>query len=836
MEQQNAVDLFEENGIDYTGVDLFNGEPPKSYDINRKAFNQVIDINQFKETSRLVDEKLSELKSKTKEEKDSFLGSLIELSRDENGKVNFEWYNPLSWIASGIAQVSDQKSIDDQIKTIEQNKDFIKNRISPEQFKQIEDFGPIGVYESFKRNIDAKNLPFIGSFVEGRRESRISDIMEKVRDGVALTENEEEKALGFVQNSIEESIRGHTLGGRIIDGVSILPAYMIEFAFAKGAFSKVSKAASLTKTGQRISAVEQAIEKSGKVGEIAGKTAKAVGVAGGRALFMPQMVYKNYEDLRLNNLYSIGSNGQFLFTENPENKATMVLKAFGLSTITSLSEESGETITALAKKGISPIYAKLPKKVRDGLVSLARQTERFKNTSVEKLFTKAGYSNMLAEIGEERLEDLLGAVTGLQPTEESYFDSIGSALLPGWDEFLVEAGVLSVPGAIRSTTSFLLNKGYSQDFIENLNTTEQDNLVDSEVKKEIAQLEKQKLPIETGLDVLQEELKTLETEQQQPTQEYEPGELEKEIDDVKQEIASYSDRKQQQFDMIQQTNPMSDDYHTGIRSVADIKTFEEAINDVESFTYGDYSKDDAERDKERGFVKVYSSHPIEEGGFISTSKRQAQDYAGQGKIYEKEVPIDDVAWINGDEGQYAPVISEEKKEEEKITGLSLSTIQRAIKKDIEVSQDNLPTYQKRNAAEIAKKVDDFIDNDKQLAIDIVKGIKPEVEGLFRQDLYAGLREKALNEGDYELLNQLARSATTGESTLLGQRIQALARGSEIDPVERIINLKKQRMKDRKVTEKRLSNEIKAESKKIDAEINKAAKNANWEEFLKTLEC
>lgn len=34
---------------------------------------------------------------------------------------------------------------------------------------------------------------------------------------------------------------------------------------------------------------------------------------------------------------------------------------------------------------------------------------------------------------------------------------------------------------------------------------------------------------------------------------------------------------------------------------------------------------------------------------------QAEDYAGGGRIYSKEVAVNDVAWINVDEGQFARV-------------------------------------------------------------------------------------------------------------------------------------------------------------------------------------
>ena len=111
--------------------------------------------------------------------------------------------------------------------------------------------------------------------------------------------------------------------------------------------------------------------------------------------------------------------------------------------------------------------------------------------------------------------------------------------------------------------------------------------------------------------------------------------------------------KEKQLEIIQKHNPMHDDYHTGIRTIEDIKTFDEVINDEESFVYGDFSQEDAKRALEKGTVTVYSSKPIENGNFVSTSRNMAKDYAGNGKIYSKEVPLTDVAWINGDEGQYA---------------------------------------------------------------------------------------------------------------------------------------------------------------------------------------
>ncbi len=54
---------------------------------------------------------------------------------------------------------------------------------------------------------------------------------------------------------------------------------------------------------------------------------------------------------------------------------------------------------------------------------------------------------------------------------------------------------------------------------------------------------------------------------------------------------------------------------------------------------------------------MYSSYPIRNGVFVSTSYQQALDYAaGEAEnAHSRVVALDSVAWINGDEGQYAKV-------------------------------------------------------------------------------------------------------------------------------------------------------------------------------------
>ena len=125
------------------------------------------------------------------------------------------------------------------------------------------------------------------------------------------------------------------------------------------------------------------------------------------------------------------------------------------------------------------------------------------------------------------------------------------------------------------------------------------------------------------------------------------------------DIFNASKLQNAQYEIIQKSNPMFDDYHVGIRSPKDIKTFAEVIDDTDSFNWGDFTREDAQNALKRGKIRVFSSYPIKNGVFVSTSYQQALDYAGGNPngVHSREVALESVAWINGDEGQYAKVYS-----------------------------------------------------------------------------------------------------------------------------------------------------------------------------------
>ena len=126
------------------------------------------------------------------------------------------------------------------------------------------------------------------------------------------------------------------------------------------------------------------------------------------------------------------------------------------------------------------------------------------------------------------------------------------------------------------------------------------------------------------------------------------------ISELSSSEASPSGLKQAQLEIILRTNPMHDDVHTGIRTIEDIKSFEEAI-EAEPPSYPDITKAIIDAAKVNGEIGIYSSKPIKDGVFVSPSKMCAMDYAGGGKVYYTTLPLTDIAWINGDEGQVAEV-------------------------------------------------------------------------------------------------------------------------------------------------------------------------------------
>ena len=142
--------------------------------------------------------------------------------------------------------------------------------------------------------------------------------------------------------------------------------------------------------------------------------------------------------------------------------------------------------------------------------------------------------------------------------------------------------------------------------------------------------------------------------------------------------------------------------------------------------------------KRPGKVVVYSSKPIADGVFVTPSKMEAQNYAGEGKVYSKEVAVDDVAWIDAFQGQYAKV---EGTEESKGATVSFSIVEPVAEFD-ESKLDTQDVFayadaiNERNATKRAKEV-----------------VAPMVEEIGKE--YKGVSNVILSTGR-EFLEELAK--------------------------------------------------------------------------------
>lgn len=155
------------------------------------------------------------------------------------------------------------------------------------------------------------------------------------------------------------------------------------------------------------------------------------------------------------------------------------------------------------------------------------------------------------------------------------------------------------------------------------------------------------------------------------------------------DVDTETSRKEQQFEIIQNSNAAEDDYHTWIRDASEIKTLSETLADPEWAEYSeydpDYTRQMAEDAIESGKIKVYSSYQIGDGTFVTPSRMEAESYSGNGRVYEKTVNVDDVAWIDPTQGQYAPVKNVQYSISETDDGRAVAVVDDDILSDINVT-------------------------------------------------------------------------------------------------------------------------------------------------------
>ena len=338
---------------------------------------------------------------------------------------------------------------------------------------------PIGIVEALANTRVQEKLFFVGSLYKF---NRIADLFEAARN---LTLPPDEKVwdiltpeLHFVpssrfipkvqakqrrQNDLaivekwlieleERQARGITIGGRIAEGVTELPSFMVEF-LATGLIFRIGSTAAKT-------AATKLLGRFAEKG--ASKLAIKVAAAGFGTLLrtsvnVPRIMAGAAENMTEG--IEITDDGAIVFADADVSPFSALARSFADLYVENLTEIAGPSLkkgvisvgTGIGKK--FPMIPKFTQAIAEKWISkgatkgLTRTFAGFLKASA----TKVGYNGILEEMGEEQLGRIIRGVTGLEDFE---------TIIPKWEDILVEAGTFSIPGV---TISLAQTKIFRKD-------------------------------------------------------------------------------------------------------------------------------------------------------------------------------------------------------------------------------------------------------------------------------------------------------------------------------------------------------------------------------------
>lgn len=253
-------------------------------------------------------------------------------------------------------------------------------------------------------------------------------------DTKAYTEKRKEKDQKLVSDFLEYLAADKTYMNKVVSGASQLPTFILEF-IATGGLTAIGKKVATTSAEKLISSYAKTT---------AGKIAlKAAGFSGGAITRgTAGFGHRTLEKMSGRQLESV------MGLREEEGWATSALTAWGDTVIEVASEMSGEGLTtaggAVLKK--LPFGSKLTNALESAwLKATGGQSGEF----ARKILSKGGYSNILGEIGEERLGTILRAITDVDDfgtgKDANVIERLQGGILQDIENIGVEVGVLSIP-------------------------------------------------------------------------------------------------------------------------------------------------------------------------------------------------------------------------------------------------------------------------------------------------------------------------------------------------------------------------------------------------------
>ena len=321
-----------------------------------------------------------------------------------------------------------------------QQTNFLGRLASPERVEQLKAKGEIGIIEGFEvlNKWDLIPLPFVGLVADTQNIS-ILDKVNRLASGEQLPLEDVAEVREFAEDVIEIEARGLKLRTQIFAGGMESLAFGLELAIG----SRLGGAGFSAVTGRRTA--------SKAAGEAADRTIKqrlktAVQRTATGSVATAHRIRGAYADRALNEQIAITEKGDVLLKEAQTAPATQAFKAAGDIFIEVFTEQAGGVVAQPLSKLTGKVSdVVIPKAIRNRFSGAVRDVL---GISVNEGLAKFGFNGMLAELGEERLADILRFGAGLDdPDRELTFEGALDAITPSKDQLLVEAGIITIFGA-----------------------------------------------------------------------------------------------------------------------------------------------------------------------------------------------------------------------------------------------------------------------------------------------------------------------------------------------------------------------------------------------------
>lgn len=326
----------------------------------------------------------------------------------------------------------------------------------------------------FKESDIEEYLPFISSYVEARDLLTVRRALQRVNRYKFPERKEYKNNASYLQarnmyledlNTVSDfetqMVREAqaTIGGKIAGGIIGLVPFIGEIIATSGSYNVTKKAVT--------EAVEKTLKTSAKKGikSLAIKAASTAIASLPRTALMPTRIAES----TLRRGFELDEKGKL------QLKDIDVFKGFMDIYIENLSEVSGEALGKALVKGPGFIVSNTLGKTAVGSKLIGklddlyfRWAAKVANPTLGKFrdyLQSVGINNLAEEVLEERFGGFLRGVVNIEGEDKGIYKRVKEQTIPKAEEFLVELGVLSVPGGVHLGIS-TVNKAFERADIE----------------------------------------------------------------------------------------------------------------------------------------------------------------------------------------------------------------------------------------------------------------------------------------------------------------------------------------------------------------------------------